>query len=239
MTEGNPDFERSWLEKFSNAIDALAGDAERCAVMEGSGALASYSPSKEIEAWSHAAMERLVGRVGEAKAREILTRCSCRYDEADLRVIRREFAAGGDIDAAMRMLRERFAAFLRENLKLDEARIADVLTRGWGPAGVRQGSTILATKIPKSEYLAAYLEEEDPAKRRAYYCHCPRVRAAAGRGERIPGVYCYCGAGFYKGIWESILQKPVRVEVLESILQGGDLCRVAIRLPAGMAPRDS
>jgi predicted hydrocarbon binding protein len=47
-------------------------------------------------------------------------------------------------------------------------------------------------------------------------------------------VYCQCGAGFYRGIWETILERPVRVEVLESVLSGGDVCRVAVQ--TGLKP---
>jgi len=63
------------------------------------------------------------------------------------------------------------------------------------------------------------------------YCHCPRVRELIiTGGESFSTTYCYCGAGFYKEIWEHILQRPVRVEVLESVLGGDDLCRIAIHL---------
>jgi hypothetical protein len=232
-------FGRVWLEKFAGAIDALEDEEMRRAVMEGGGLPGAESASGQTAAWTRAAMERLLERIGEARAREVLTRCACRYPEAELRIIRREFEAAGEIDAAMRMLQDRFESFLRETLHLDEERIAEVARRGWGPAGVRQGNTIIATKIPKSGYLAAYLEEKDAGKRRADYCHCPRVRSAVARGEKIPEVYCYCGAGYYKGIWEAILHAPVTVEVLESVLQGGDVCRVAIRIPTGKRPSNA
>ena len=75
-----------------------------------------------------------------------------------------------------------------------------------------------------------YMQETDPEKRRQYYCHCPRVRDALENGETISPTYCYCGAGFYRAIWEEILQKPVEVEVLESVLDGGEVCKIAIRL---------
>lgn len=48
--------------------------------------------------------------------------------------------------------------------------------------------------------------------------------------EPLSKTYCYCGAGFYKGIWEYILQRPVMVEVFKSALHGDDLCRIAIHL---------
>jgi len=47
-----------------------------------------------------------------------------------------------------------------------------------------------------------------------------------------PPVYCYCGAGFYKGIWEEILQQPVEVQVLESVLKGDKVCKIAVHLPS-------
>jgi len=52
-----------------------------------------------------------------------------------------------------------------------------------------------------------------------------------GDDPQLPLEYCYCGAGFYKGIWETILREPVRVEVLESVMHGGDVCKIAIHLP--------
>jgi predicted hydrocarbon binding protein len=107
----------------------------------------------------------------------------------------------------------------------------EILRRGWGLAGVRKGNTIIATKIPKSGYLVEYMRETDPQKKRQYYCHCPRIRDVLKSSETLSPTYCYCGAGFYKGLWEEILQEPVEVELLESVLKGDDVCKVAIRLP--------
>jgi hypothetical protein len=95
-------------------------------------------------------------------------------------------------------------------------------------AGVLEAGRIVATKIPKSGCLRAYLAEEDLARRRALYCHCPRIRDVLLSGETLPKAYCACGAGFYQGIWEEITQAPVKVEVLESVLAGGEVCRVGI-----------
>ncbi len=129
------------------------------------------------------------------------------------------------------MLQEQFEAFLRDSLALEEAYVEEVVSRGWGLAGILEGRRILATKIPKSGYLAAYLVETDREKRMQLYCHCPRVRDVLKTGESLPATYCYCGAGFYKGIWEEILQEPVEVEVLGSVLARDEVCSIAIYLP--------
>jgi hypothetical protein len=115
-------------------------------------------------------------------------------------------------------------------LGLSEEEVAGIKERGWGVAGVRRGDVILATKMPFDWF--AYWAEDDPDLKRFHYCHCPRVRGIIKKGDPpLNKLYCYCGAGFYKGIWEYILGEPVEVEVLETVMRGDEVCRIAIRLP--------
>jgi hypothetical protein len=227
------DFEQAWLTKFSTLLREVAGDEIREEVVRGSASLSSASSGDEVIHWTRGAMERLDTLVDERRCRAILTGCACQYPRAALQAARKAYEETGDIDLAHRMLQEQFEAFLEETLGLDEELIEDMVNRGWGSAGVKEGSRIIATKIPKSGNLIEYLREEDPAKRRQLYCHCPRVRDALKFSVSISPTYCYCGGGFYKGIWEEILQQPVEVELLESVLQGDDVCKFAIILPSG------
>ncbi len=235
------DFERTWLDKFAACLEEAAGGEVRRAVMEGSDELSDASNRAQVVAWSQAAMERLEALVGdEGKRRQIMTGCACQYPSTDLQEARGIYAATGDLERVHAQLQAQFEAFLLDALHLPQAMIDDVVGRGWGLAGVLQDELILATKIPKSGFLAQYLQEPDPQVRRQIYCHCPRVRDALKQGQTLPATYCYCGAGFYKGIWEEILQRPVDVEVVESVLAGGDVCTIAIHLPPtglGQVPR--
>ena len=228
--EGNLDFEQAWLGKFASALDEIAGGQVREEVMMGSEKLSSASERDEVVCWSRQAMERLTALVDEKQARDVMASCACQYPKADLRDIRLAYEETGDVDVALAMLQERFEAFLRETMQLEEAMIEQIVSNGWGSAGVRDGDTIVATKIPKSGYLVQYMNETDPDKKRALYCHCPRIRDVLKTSQTIPPIYCYCGAGFYKGMWEEILQQPVEVELLESVLKGDDVCKVAIHL---------
>ncbi len=225
------DFERAWLAKFSRCLDEVAGEGIREQVMAGAEGLSMASSRQEVIAWSRQAMERLDSLVDEQKAREVMLGCACQYPKADLQEMRKEYEATGDVDRVHRMLQERFEAFLRNTLQLSDEMVEDVVGRGWGAAGIREGNRIIATKIPKSGYLVEYLQEPDPEKKRQIYCHCPRIRDVLKTAERISPTYCYCGAGFYKGIWEEILQQPVEVELLESVLKGDEVCKIAIHLP--------
>jgi predicted hydrocarbon binding protein len=225
------DFERAWLEKFLYCLDKLAGLATRQEVMRGSEELCSDSPREDVIAWSISAMERLDNLVDEEKRADIMTGCACQYPKADLREIREAYQESKDLSSVHQMLQNKFEFFLKDTLELSEEMVDDIIGKGWGLAGTIQGNSIIATKIPKSGYLVEYMQEEDPAVKRQYYCHCPRIRDMLKSSERISPTYCYCGAGFYKGIWEQILGEPVEVEVLESVLQGDEVCKVAIHLP--------
>jgi len=227
------DFERAWLRKFSRRLEEVAGEEIRDVVLRGSEALSAESSREEVIWWTRGAMERLDSLVEEGGRRAILTGCACQYPGAALQGPRKAFEETGDVDLAQRMLQEQFETLLRDTLQLEEELVEDVVGRGWGSAGVRQGNTIVATKIPKSGHLLEYMREEDPARRRQLYCHCPRVRDALKSSVTISPTYCYCGGGFYQGIWEEILQQPVEVELLESVLQGDEVCRFAVHLPAG------
>ena len=224
------DFDRYWLEKFSQCLDEQAGEELRAAIMQDSSALSASSERQEVAAWTRSAMDRLESLVEERERKAIMTSCACQYPKSDLQEIRQKYAETKNLDEARSMLQQRFENFLRESLELDNSMVAETISRGWGLAGIIDGDTIIATKIPKSGFLVEYMNETDPQKRRQYYCHCPRVREILKYGETLPKTYCYCGAGFYKGIWEEILQKPVEVEVLESVLDGGEVCKIAIYL---------
>lgn len=225
------DFERAWLVKFSNSLDEIVGGEIRKRVMNGNEGLSSHSSRKEVIAWSQGAMERLDSLVDQEGRRAIMTRCACQYPKSDLQRIRKAYEETKDIDLVHNMLQEQFELSLKNSLNLDEELIEEIVGRGWGLAGVKGSNTIIATKIPKSGNLVLYMKETDPEKKRQYYCHCPRVRDVIKSSETISPTYCYCGAGYYKGIWEEILQEPIEVEVLESVIKGDEVCKIAIYLP--------
>lgn len=225
------DFERNWISKFSHCLDEIAGEKIGKKVLQGHEKITSSSSQKDIIDWTQGAMERLDSVVDEKERIEIMTGCACQYPESELHEIRKAYHKSHDINLAHRMLQENFLTFLKDTLTLDDDVIQDIVQRGWGLAGIKNGNLIVVTKIPRSGTLLEYMKEKDPEKKRALYCHCPLIREAIGTKTKISPTYCYCGAGFYKAVWEYIIQQPVKVEVLESVLQGGDVCRIAIRLP--------
>ena len=223
-------FERGWQDKFSRSLEASAGAHVRLAVMAGSESLGEGCSPAEVVAWTQAALERLDRLVPEPQRRQVMTACACHYPRADLQEMQAAYAANHDLAQAHAMLQAQFETFLHQVLSLDEAQAGEIIGRGWGAAGVLQGNTILATKIPRSGSLRQYFQETDPKKRRALYCHCPRIRSALESGAALSLTYCYCGAGFYQDIWQEITRQPVEVEVVQSVLQGADVCQFLLRI---------
>mgnify|MGYP003933043301 CR=1 FL=1 len=96
--------------------------------------------------------------------------------------------------------------------------------------GVRAGSVVYETKIPymTAEALAA----TDDRMKRYYSCHCPWVREALLTEDvRISPTFCNCSSAFHKKTWEAVLGRPLRADVVQSILQGDPQCTFAIHLP--------
>jgi hypothetical protein len=223
-------FERNWQEKLSRAVESAAGAEIRDLVLQGGEGLTQETGSAEKIIWTCGALDLLAENTDEETGREILTSCACRYPVEDLQDVKEAYQSSGNLDLAVEMLQEKFIHFTREILELEEELIDKINSLGWGLAGRRDGNTIITTKIPKSGFLVDYFNQTDPEEKRRTYCHCPRVRDGVGLEPALPEVYCYCGAGFYQGIWEEILGEPVRVEVLESVMSGGDVCKIAIHL---------
>ena len=60
------------------------------------------------------------------------------------------------------------------------------------------------------------------------WCYCGRVKQTK---EPFPtDTYCHCSTGWYKSLFEAAFDKPVKVTLKQSILQGTDSCEFEIRL---------
>lgn len=58
-------------------------------------------------------------------------------------------------------------------------------------------------------------------------CYCEMVAAAEGE---VSPTYCRCSKGFVKTLWETVLEKPVDVEFVQSAISGANECKFAIHI---------
>ena len=225
------DFDKYWLRVFSMCLDDEVGAKIRDEILLGSEKISSKTDREEVFQWTKQALAKLDSFVDEEKKINIMTGCACQYPRAKLQNLKKLYAETKDLKLVHQKMQEEFDVFIDEKLKLDAEYKEEIIKRNMGQAGILKGNTIIATKIPKSAFIKEWFEESDPAEKRAIYCHCPRIRGVMNNlDNELPMYHCYCGAGFYKGIWEEILQKPVKVEVLETVMNDGEVCKIAIDL---------
>jgi hypothetical protein len=58
------------------------------------------------------------------------------------------------------------------------------------------------------------------------WCYCGRVKHA--KEPFSTDTYCHCSTGWYKSLFEAAFDKPVKVKLKQSILQGADSCEFEI-----------
>jgi len=58
-------------------------------------------------------------------------------------------------------------------------------------------------------------------------CYCSLVNSIE---DNVSLTYCHCSKGFVKKFWEAVLERPVKVELLQSTMSGAQECKFAIRL---------
>jgi hypothetical protein len=53
---------------------------------------------------------------------------------------------------------------------------------------------------------------------------------------RVSPTFCQCSAGFHKKSWEVIFGRPLKAEVVETVLAGDAWCKFAVHLPEEVLP---
>jgi hypothetical protein len=218
-------------EKFGAGI--------RDEVFKGTGVAPYGTPSPDKPASLHPVIERLEARVGKEACKEFLSASLRDLPDESFLPEREKYRQAGDMDAYLRQRKEAFVAELEKcqsegRLFFAQEISAEVLdfvrSNPEMGGGRREGNIIYETKIP---YMTKrYLAETDPTLKRYYACHCPWARDAVKNGNvEIAEIFCQCSGGFHKKPFEAAFGRPLKVDVLESILKGDSRCRFAIHLP--------
>jgi hypothetical protein len=207
----------TWLDKLAENIERLAGKAAKEKVMAGSEKVASASNALERAKWIGEAMKRLDELVDYEKRRRIMIGCSDKFPKTRIRLLRSEYRRLGSVDRLLEIMSKDNSWF---GLSFYEY-------------PTREGNVIHVTKIPYDPI--KYQAATNATEKRYNYCHCALVKELTKIPDyKISPTYCCCGAGWYDSLWEGILGKPVRVEVVQSVLRGDDCCKFAIHLPQGL-----
>lgn len=201
----------TWLE---NKIDKWMKNIERytdthtsAKIMDGSDILKEASDKERAE-YFEKTMNKLEREIPDEETREnILSSCSCVFTE--------EFG-----DELILELREIY----KNTVKIEKVLERMKQYPGKFAHTVYENGVVREKRKPRDP--VAYASAKTPEERKLAACFCPLARAG---NVPFPKPFCYCSAGWYKGIWEGILDRPVKVKVVKSLLYGDETCEFEIR----------
>jgi effector-binding domain-containing protein len=202
-----------WQGLLGENLDRVLGERTRKEVMQGGDGLTVESTVDERFQWVKEVMERMNRLADEEQKYDVVSSCAHVFPE-------------GQVDK-LKAVYEDARAKTDDPLQAIDAVIEFMdADPGWGERPLREGRVLYSSKAPRNPQ--AYASAKDERERREAYCFCPLVRSHLDRG--MPITFCYCGAGWYRRQWEGATGKPVRIEIVQSILKGDDVCQFAIHL---------
>ena len=184
-------------------------------------------------------MERFLAQVDNKRCVEFLADgLRDKYREA-YKKPREQFLKAKNIDDFLKLKHQDYVKALEKSHKegtlfytqeVDQQVIDFVKNDQSIETGIRKGNRVIINKTPYM--IKQYLNEINEQKKRYYYCHCPWVRAAFLKEDQlIPPIFCNCSAGYFKNFWEAVLDQPVKVQLVSSVLEGDEKCKFALYLP--------
>lgn len=204
-----------WVEGLSQGLKMYSNEETRQQIMAGTANLEPISPIEARLDWVQQAMQRLDQAIPDPEKRGLIIHGSAhRFPEVRIEKMHTLYQELGSIDALIEWIGEDKVANGGES---------------WYGNPVRKGNTIYDTKNPASP--EEYKQAETDLEKRMARCFCPIVRAAIKANRTLSATFCNCSAGYTAQFWQSILGQPLRIEVLESVLKGDEVCKFAIHLP--------
>jgi hypothetical protein len=198
-----------WEHLFAEGAEKILGVQARQRLMLGIESITPETSFDDYAAWIRAAIERLDMLTGdEQKKCLVVSHCAHVFPQERIDHLRAIYENGEFDDILREMYTDDF----------------------WYEKPVRRGNVIYMRKNPFNP--EGYEKAVTPAERRKAYCHCPFVRPYLDENPAaLSPTFCYCGAGWYRRLWEGILSLPVRIEHVETLLRGNDQCTLSITLP--------
>ena len=196
-----------WDNRLQKNLERVLKDKEKSKNIMKHKELFNIETSQDEKAqWIKCVLKELDKVANNYQKFDILSSCAHEFSQKRIDKLRDIYLESGDIDAVLEEMHNDFL---------------------WYENPTRRGRVIYTTKIPYN--LEGYKNAKTQEDKKLNYCHCSLIRDYWNEG--ISPTFCNCSAGWYRQIWEGIIKKPVRIEILKSLLKGDEICEFAIHLP--------
>jgi effector-binding domain-containing protein len=202
--------DHEWHERLANSVEEVLGAAARQQVMVGIDSITTDSSAEAYRNWIHTAMSRIDELTSDPEKKyKIVSCCAHVFPQYRIDRLREIYEQHHEIDDVLREMYQ---------------------DPDWYEDPVRKGNQLHMRKVPFDA--EAYKKATDPVEKRQAYCHCAFVRPYLTESPaKISPTFCWCGAGWYRRLWEGILGQPIMVEHVSTLVRGNDHCDLVITLP--------
>lgn len=227
------------MDHIRSTLVVEVGSSVADAVFEGTEVPLGSDPSQQALMTKHV-MERLAQQVDEATMCRVLAGNHHEIPVSAYAGEREAYRASSSLETYLAEFHARQVKTLQKHAeegtvwfeqRITPAVVEFVASNQELLSAVRQGNSLFMTKIPYDP--DAYLTSTDPIERKVLACHCPLAKSSIPQGLPIDPRWCHCSGGFEKFPFEVILNQPLSVKVLESVLGGSERCRFEVLLPEG------
>jgi effector-binding domain-containing protein len=193
-----------WDNRFSKQLGVVLGEDARSKVLDCYTGV-SYKSSKEERAQAVKCAVDMVDEIAtENQKFEILSQCAHIFPPELIENMRVVYAETQSVD-----------------------KVLDAMANAGGyPKFTKEGNILYSSKQPYNR--EAYDKATTREEKMKAYCFCPMIKHNL---VEMSGSFCYCGSGWSRRLWEGILSKPVKVEIVKSLTKGDDECTFAVHLP--------
>ncbi|MBY8985411.1 MAG: hypothetical protein KGD65_10105 [Candidatus Lokiarchaeota archaeon] len=190
----------------SNIETSLGGDARKEIMKDKEKYFTIESSINERAQWIKSMLEKLDETANKYEKYDILSCCAHNFSQKRISTFNSIWKKTGSVEEVLKKMHQDYDWY--EDPELKE-------------------NVIHVTKIPYNREV--YEKAETLEEKKKSYCHCPMIRNHLNEG--ISPTFCNCSAGWYRQLWEGILERPVSIKIIASLVKGDQNCRFAISLP--------
>ncbi|MDF1541206.1 MAG: GyrI-like domain-containing protein [Candidatus Thorarchaeota archaeon] len=197
-----------WDKRFHSSLGEVLGSKVRDEILQGYDELTPFTNAEERADWTINAIKKLDAKATEDEKYQIISKCAHIRPKEEIEQLKAVYEKNHDVDE--------FLEYYANSLPFIEK-------------PYREGSIIYQSKPPADP--EAYRAAKSQHELIQAACFCPIIKASL---DRMPRSFCYCGAGWARQMFESVFGQPLKIEILETVIDGGRLCKYAIHLPEGI-----
>ncbi|MHA2402616.1 MAG: hypothetical protein ACXADH_06445 [Candidatus Kariarchaeaceae archaeon] len=200
----------NWIGLFSEGLDKSGAEEDtKSKILEGQENINYFTELEDRVEWTKGALLKLTQLMNRGQAVEAISNCGQKFPQEN-------------IDILKAILEEHGLDFLINQMIEDPLHMA---------APKREGNILYFTKAPANK--KGYDEAKNLEEKRPQACWVALAKQAMLNNLDLPPLFCYTSARWFKRLWENLLERPVKVEMISSALSGDANCTFAVHLLCG------